>query len=365
MRTTRNLAIAVALTLLLSAAAYAGTIDPDGTYTPDAKTEASAMYTLDQLYDKVVKGTDPTVRTGDFAQPSKAPASTMHTLVDINGKIVAGTTTAVDGDVLATKTFITRTTNGEAMATGNIVTQTLSSESNTVAAGYYVATTLSTVDTRLTGSNIKKDVYIFNVEGTYEGSGGTAMLPKTTQTSISIPTNGHPAVLPYDLGDDQAVSAGYPGNGVAETIARWTKVAYLGQEIMVTDKATNLTWMRRGDMPIASNMNETGGSVTSAGNWTAAFTYVATLNAALYGGCNDWRVPNIKELQSIVNYQVWAPAVYRDLLGYFTGSVSNVYWSSTTVADDTTNAWGVDYIDGVVYYGGKTDAYYVRPVRGG
>ena len=49
----------------------------------------------------------------------------------------------------------------------------------------------------------------------------------------------------------------------------------------------------------------------------------------------------------------------------FTGVQSDYYWSSTTYAGNTDNAWFVYLGDGDVGDGDKTDTYYVWPVRGG
>jgi hypothetical protein len=44
--------------------------------------------------------------------------------------------------------------------------------------------------------------------------------------------------------------------------------------------------------------------------WDQAFSaHAATLNTMNFAGYNDWRVPNVKELESIANYQNVNPAV--------------------------------------------------------
>lgn len=67
-----------------------------------------------------------------------------------------------------------------------VTAQTLSSANDTVDAGYYAATTLSTVDADLATANIKAGVTIFGVAGktevvdTTEGAGGAAAANITT-----------------------------------------------------------------------------------------------------------------------------------------------------------------------------------------
>lgn len=47
------------------------------------------------------------------------------------------------------------------------------------------------------------------------------------------------------------------------------------------------------------------------------------------------------------------------------GVQSNNYWTSTTNADNTSNAWNVGLNAGFVGVGVKADARYMWPVRGG
>jgi hypothetical protein len=96
--------------------------------------------------------------------------------------------------------------------------------------------------------------------------------------------------------------------------------------------------------------------------WSNALLAVTALNSAAYGGYSDWRLPNVKELQSIVDYGRVSPAIDTT---YFPNAQSNGYWSSTTYADSTDFAWFVNFNYGDVYFVDKTSTFYVRPVRGG
>src|SRR5262249_23937339 len=72
----------------------------------------------------------------------------------------------------------------------------------------------------------------------------------------------------------------------------------------ITDMNTGLRWERR----------TSAGCVHDGRNrypWGDAFAvHVATLNATSFAGHNDWRLPNVKELQSIIDYENSAPALY-------------------------------------------------------
>ena len=99
----------------------------------------------------------------------------------------------------------------------------------------------------------------------------------------------------------------------------------------------------------------------STAYWSGAIKKCQALATAGYAGYTDWRLPNIKELFSIVVEQGSAPFINQT---YFPNTVSNYYWSSTTYPNSTTSAFAVYFYNGYAYTNGKTNAYYIRCVRG-
>jgi Protein of unknown function (DUF1566) len=81
-----------------------------------------------------------------------------------------------------------------------------------------------------------------------------------------------------------------------------------------------------------------------------------------YAGHNDWRIPNLRELQSIVDYGLFKPT-----LDPIFGPTRTDYWTSTTFANNPASAWLVDFGDGNVdsYEKDEDGTYHVRAVRGG
>jgi hypothetical protein len=84
------------------------------------------------------------------------------------------------------------------------------------------------------------------------------------------------------------------------------------------------------------------------------------------------RLPNVKELQSLIDFAYFSPAL-SNATGTakwtsgdpFSGVQSLSYWSSTSFAGSPNGAWGVGLGYGNVGSYGKTGNNYVWPVRGG
>lgn len=116
----------------------------------------------------------------------------------------------------------------------------------------------------------------------------------------------------------------------------------------VTDTATGLMWQKE--------------TAPGTYTWQQALEYAENLTFPA-NGYTDWRLPNINELQTLVDYSRYTPAIYP----VFRPHTSNLssYWSSTTYASNTSYAWIVSFGYGSVYYDGKSKCYSVRAVRSG
>jgi hypothetical protein len=132
----------------------------------------------------------------------------------------------------------------------------------------------------------------------------------------------------------------------------------------VTDNLTRLIWMK--------NANAFG-----LQTWANALSTANGLQAG-YGGltdgsqAGDWRLPNVRELQSLIHYGYYDPAL-PNTLGTgkwaegnpFQGVRYGYYWSSSTAKFYAPYAWSVYFYDGHVETSDKSSSYYVWCVRGG
>ncbi|MBX9598353.1 MAG: DUF1566 domain-containing protein [Burkholderiales bacterium] len=124
----------------------------------------------------------------------------------------------------------------------------------------------------------------------------------------------------------------------------------------VTDKLTGLMWVRDLNTVEIINSPKNGESTT----WENAISSVEKAN---YCGYTDWRLPNVTELKSLINYGESNPATSQVFANV---SQKNGYWSSTSYAFNDSLAWYVPFRgDGGVNVPNKTNNNYVWPVRGG
>jgi len=137
----------------------------------------------------------------------------------------------------------------------------------------------------------------------------------------------------------------------------------------VIDNNTGLEWEKKSDDGTIHDKD-------TPYTWENAFAvHVAGLNTEpCFAGACDWRLPNVKELQSIVNYGTFNPAVSAEFNTNCVGGVdvengsctaASVYWSSTTIANFPSFAWFVNFFGGDVNAFGKSFDFHVRAVRGG
>jgi hypothetical protein len=96
--------------------------------------------------------------------------------------------------------------------------------------------------------------------------------------------------------------------------------------------------------------------------WEEALQYAQDL---VLGGFTDWRLPNARELMSIINRGMSNTPDWLHTYGIVMLSSSPFIWTSTTYAPDAASAWGVAAATGNLYMATKESDSYVWAVRGG
>jgi hypothetical protein len=93
-------------------------------------------------------------------------------------------------------------------------------------------------------------------------------------------------------------------------------------------------------------------------SWIEAMDYAGSL---ALGGHQDWRLPGIRELESLLDRSRYRPTVREEI----PFGDDRSYWSSTTFGEDTRNAWIIMFEGAYVLSYYKTNRYHIRCVRGG
>jgi len=168
-----------------------------------------------------------------------------------------------------------------------------------------------------------------------------ANLPQTGQTTCTDTTGT--VIACASTGQDGDLKA-----GVAWPNPRFTVD---GSGNCITDKLTGLMWARNSD--------------ATTRTWQQALDFTSSLSLC---GATDWRLPNVNELESLVNIEVSNQANFLNGQG-FSGVQANGYWSSSIYAgccsSSTPLAWAVFMLAGDVGPVDRSASRYVLPVRSG
>jgi hypothetical protein len=130
----------------------------------------------------------------------------------------------------------------------------------------------------------------------------------------------------------------------------WPATRFKKKEDTVLDLLTGLMWTRDAtpaELPLT---------------WQESLDYIAILNRDKAFGYADWRLPNRRELRSLVSHQAKKPVLPQ---GHpFRNVFPGWYWSSTSAAINRSYAWYVHMEGARMFYGGKEQSFLLWPVRG-
>jgi Protein of unknown function (DUF1566) len=128
----------------------------------------------------------------------------------------------------------------------------------------------------------------------------------------------------------------------------------------VTDTRTGLMWDQcpRGLSGAACTVGTEG-----AFNWQQALDSATTANSGSHKGYTDWRLPNVKELRSLVEECRANPSINE---WAFPSTPGLFFWSGSPVADGVIFTWAVAFNSGRPFMGGRSiTSGRVRLVRAG
>jgi hypothetical protein len=163
-------------------------------------------------------------------------------------------------------------------------------------------------------------------------AGGT----KKTTTKVTIPVGGLNGLYYY---------GGVVGSSSIASAKRVSIVRFQADSVngVVTDHKTGLMWQQADD----------GEERT----WSQAKTYC---NKLVLGEHDDWSLPRIDQLLTIVDYSRENPAIHPAFDCY-----NDPYWSSSAIFHSQDSAWCVDFHNGTTIWYWKTTSRNIRCVRGG
>jgi len=130
----------------------------------------------------------------------------------------------------------------------------------------------------------------------------------------------------------------------------------------VTDTVTGLMWDK---CPYGQTANDCSGGSALRFTWASALVQTVALNGINYKSHNDWRLPSIRELESLVKISLTNPAI--DDVAFPNTDLTQWYWSSTLMVHDGS-VWAVFFQTGdfnTLDMTLQADKSFVRVVRGG
>jgi len=178
-----------------------------------------------------------------------------------------------------------------------------------------------------TGASVSKSQGQFWTDQEYEVGDGTIGTGQAVAFGVNEAT-GHIKAYPSEVTGDMGKCV-RAVRGDTMTINDFVD----NEDGTITDNATGLMWTQ----------DDNGEGIL----WNDALNYAENLDTA---GYDDWRLPNVKELQSIVNYDGTYPAIYDDYFNItpLDNNENYYFWTSTSAyfspaAPDYKYAWYVAF----------------------
>lgn len=184
-----------------------------------------------------------------------------------------------------------------------------------------------------------------------------------SESNSLFPASGQTTAYQADKDDGIVGEVAVPDDGTVQAGAPLSYTDNLDGTI--TDNNTGLMWEKKDSLDgflDFNNLHDADNLYLWSGNGSqeTIWDWLDDVNAEEFAGYDDWRIPNVKELQSIVDYERFNPSIDP----IFGPTVTFGYWSSTSSAF-LDGAWFVNFFIGEVNIDSKDGDGHVRAVRGG
>ena len=135
----------------------------------------------------------------------------------------------------------------------------------------------------------------------------------------------------------------YASKGTCAPQRYTIQTSFTGEKV-VKDNNTGVMWQST--------------STSDKFDWYHAIAYCADLE---YAGYDDWRLPTLRELASIMDFGGDSYAINRT---YFPVLYIGRTWTSKQIFSDSTRAWDISFTTGELERALKSETYYVKCIRG-
>lgn len=199
-------------------------------------------------------------------------------------------------------------------------------------------------------------VTAYDIFGNESGYSNEAIKTIAVEAPPEIRIDPSPVKLPktgqeesYAIGDDGYIQAGI----------EWPEPRFTDNgDGTITDNLTGLMWLK-------------DGGCLKKKKWSNSLDTIAYFNNNPgYYNCieytanySDWRLPDVREIESLINYGVPDSTEWLNSQGFVNLS-RFYYWSSTTHQANSRYAWMIKMSNGRRERDFKFNRYYILPVRG-